>query len=460
MRTWVDLLLGRVEPASHGQRRNIRIAQAIIATGMGKGLGVLVSIIAVPLTIGYLGVERYGLWVTISTLLVWFQLADLGLGNGLTNSLSSAYGTDSIEEAQRDTATVFWMLSGVAAMLVVGGLLVGASIDWSALFRVQSPEARAELGPALATALVLTCLSLPLNIAERVYGAYQEGALVSLWSALGNIASLIALLVVTRIGGGLVALVLAFSGAVLVVKALSMLWLFTHHKPWLAPLPSRFSPERLRRLGVVGVEFLALQAATLVLFQTDSLLIVHFLGPQQVAEYNLVYRLFSLILLAQSLLLAPLWPAFSEAAVRGDWTWIRRAFMRSLVLNGALFGSAAVALAVAGRPILTLWSGGAAVAGQGLITLMMVWTLVSIWGNLLGIFLNGLQIVRSQAILATVMAVSNLVLSLLWVRELGAPGVVLATIVSYSATNAWIAPILGYRGLRRLELAHSGRSAG
>ncbi|NTU82071.1 MAG: lipopolysaccharide biosynthesis protein [Chloroflexales bacterium] len=451
MRHWVAMVLGRSAPGTHGQRRYVRIIQATLVAGLGKGLGLFVGIISVPLTIGYLGTERYGLWVTISTLLIWFQLTDIGLGNGLTNLLAEAYGADRPAQAQRDTATAFWMLCGVAALVAAGALLVGARVDWAGLFQVRSAEARAELGPALAVALGLTCLGLPLQVVERVYSAYQEGAVANLWSALGNLASLAALVLVTGTAGGLVALVAAMSGATLAVKVISALWLFTRHKPWLAPLPARFDPGRLRRLSVIGSEFFVLQLAAMVLFQTDSLLIAYVLGPQQVTEYNLVYRLFSFVLLAQGLLLAPLWPAYGEAAARGDWPWIRRAFARSMAVNWALFGGAAIVLALVGQPVITAWTGGLVMVDQGLITLMMVWTLVNIWGGLLGTLLNGLQIVRPQAILALVMAALNIALSLLWVRELGVYGVVLATIVAYGATNAWIAPILGYLGLRRLE---------
>ena len=43
----------------------------------------------------YLGAERYGVWLTISSLLLWVALTDFGLaGNALVDVLSEAVGND------------------------------------------------------------------------------------------------------------------------------------------------------------------------------------------------------------------------------------------------------------------------------------------------------------------------------------------------------------------------------
>src|SRR5437763_767538 len=92
LKHWRDLYLGRRHPVGEAQRRHVRLLQTL-ATGMaGRGVNVLVSFLSLPLTIGYLGKERYGLWVTITTMLAWLNIADLGLGNSLTNALAEADG--------------------------------------------------------------------------------------------------------------------------------------------------------------------------------------------------------------------------------------------------------------------------------------------------------------------------------------------------------------------------------
>ena len=67
LRALVALLLARQEPQSLGQRRYQRIIQATVTAVLGKGINVLVLLISVPLTLGYLGGERYGIWIAMTT---------------------------------------------------------------------------------------------------------------------------------------------------------------------------------------------------------------------------------------------------------------------------------------------------------------------------------------------------------------------------------------------------------
>ena len=62
---------------------------------IAKVLTLLMGFVSVPLTVDYLGAERYGVWLTISSLLLWVALTDFGLaGNALVNVLSEAVGHD------------------------------------------------------------------------------------------------------------------------------------------------------------------------------------------------------------------------------------------------------------------------------------------------------------------------------------------------------------------------------
>jgi O-antigen/teichoic acid export membrane protein len=121
-RYYLGLIFNQVQPANHSQRRYQRIAQGALAALASKGIGFLVSLISVPLTLGYLGAERYGVWVTISTLLAWLSIVDLGLGNGLLNALSEAYGKERQDLARQYISTAFLGLCGVA---ISAGLLIG-----------------------------------------------------------------------------------------------------------------------------------------------------------------------------------------------------------------------------------------------------------------------------------------------------------------------------------------------
>lgn len=65
-------------------KRNI-----IMSIGI-KTVGVFVSLFIVPITLGYLSEEEYGIWLTLSSMLAWIVFFDIGLTNGLRNKLTEA----------------------------------------------------------------------------------------------------------------------------------------------------------------------------------------------------------------------------------------------------------------------------------------------------------------------------------------------------------------------------------
>src|SRR5467141_1723142 len=117
VRYWTEIALGRVSPANEGQKRYQRIIHSTVAATAARGLNLFVGFISVPLAVGYLGRERYGVWITISSLLAFLSFTDFGLGSSLLNALAAAYGRDDRREAQRYVSSAFWLLAVMAIVL-------------------------------------------------------------------------------------------------------------------------------------------------------------------------------------------------------------------------------------------------------------------------------------------------------------------------------------------------------
>lgn len=425
------LLFGRITTDDPRKRRVLGILQSVVTNLGNRAIGMLVSFLSVPLTIGYLGTERYGAWVAIGSVLAWLGLTDFGLGNGLTNAVTTAAGQDRPDLVRTHLSNGVMLLSMIAGAVGIVALAAWPFIDWGALFGVTNPAAQAEIGPAVATALAIFLLSFPLGMAGKVYLAYQEGKIGSYWGAAGNILSLLALLVVTHTQGGLVWLVVAVSGTPLLLSVANNLYVFLVRRPTLRPGLRHVEYGAMRPLGKVGGKFFLIGIMALVVFQTDNLVIGHYLGAAQVPQYSLTYTLFSYTSLPQSILFQYLWVAYTEAIARKDIGWVKRTFHLNLWLGMAFTAVAVLAIAFLAKPFIGWWAGAAVVPTSALVLWMAAWAMINSFTNPIACLLASASHLRNQLIYSAVSTVSNIVLSIVLVQRWGVEGVIAATVISY-----------------------------
>lgn len=415
----------------HRRRRLVSIVEGAVSALAGKGIGVAVNLLAVPLAVGYLGPERYGVWALVGSLLAWVRLADLGIGNGLTNAIAGALGSERPDLVRAHVSTALAVLSAISALLAVAAALAWPWINWTALFGLKTELAQAEVGPAMAAAVGLFLLGFPLSVIGRTFNAAGDGKLGNLWGMAGNVASLVALLLVTQTQGGLVWLVLAVSGTGLLVTALSGVWLFTYRRPAIAPRFGSIEPGSAGTLMSVGAQFFLIQILALVVFETDNLMVAHFLGAEQVPTYSLTYSLFNYASIIQSVLFSYVWVAYSEAIARRDIEWVRRTFRLNLAASLAFTGAAVLPLVFIAQPFVRLWSGGVVQPPTDLVLWMAVWGMINAYCSPMACLLAAASHMRAQIAYSALAAVANIGLSITLVQRWGVTGVIAATVISY-----------------------------
>jgi O-antigen/teichoic acid export membrane protein len=401
-----------------------------VASIAARGTSTVTSLVAVPLTLRYLGTERYGLWITISSFVALLGFADLGLGNGLLTILAASHGKEDREEARRDISSAFFLLLAIGVGLLVGFAVAARFVPWARIYNVESDIASRECLGATAALAACFAASLPLGVVQRVQHGYQEGFAVHLWQAGGNVLGLALLLVAIRSEAGLPWLVLALTGSPLVATLISWAPELLIKRPWLLPSWSLVSRASARRVLGIGALFFLLQVS-IAFYASDNFVIAHVLGQDAVVVYSVPARLFAAIGLVASTLFAPLWPAYGEALARGDLAWARRTLVRSLELTFVVCAVPAVTLALWGHEILALWVGRDLEVPSSLLVGLAVWTVLAGLGNALAMFLNGAAELRMQVVCALSTAVVSLGLRLLLARPLGVSGIAWGIVAAY-----------------------------
>jgi O-antigen/teichoic acid export membrane protein len=389
-------------------------------------------IITVPLTLSYLGSERFGLWSTISSLIPMLGFADLGMGLGVMNAIAESHGKDDPQAAIQIVSNGCFMLSGIALIIMALFMLSYPFIPWDRIFNVKTIQAVQEAGPGTLAFMACFALNLPLRLVQRVQLGYQEGFFNSLWESLGRLLALGGLLLVIYWKGGLVWLVLALAGAPALALILNGISLFGLRRPWLRPRWKYFSIEAGKKLLRVGICFFILQFGVSVIHSADNLIAAQLLGPEAVTEYALPYRMFSLFIVITGVLVFPLWPAYGEALSRGETAWVRKTLVRSVILLLLCVGLPSLAMVAVGNYILHLWVGPAVSASFPLLLGLGVWTLILPVGHAISMLLNAANIFRIQIICTILTIISSLVAKVILVKFYGLPGIIWGGIIAYS----------------------------
>lgn len=433
-RGWRGLFTAR--SANAGRERYRRAGLTASASFLSKALTMVISLVSVPLTVHYLGAERYGVWLTIGSLLTWMAMTDFGVaGNALVNLLSEAYGRDDKTLAAEYSSSAFWTLITLSTTVGVIFLATFHRISWQAVFHVSSAVPAAELDRACAYSLIFFIASFPLSMLHSVYNAYQDGYVANLWSIAGNTSALVALIIVAHMKGGLPPLVLAISGTRATLQCANVCYIFFHRYPWLLPRPSAVRLAAVRRLLSLGGAYMLTQLASLGIYQSQPMIITQILGPSYVVVFVVTQKIVTLPNDLAYMATAPFISAFGEANARGDWDWIKGAFRNCLIASMAFGVPLTLAIAAVAKPLIRVWAGSAAVPDFPVIAGLAAFTLISVGMLPVGQLLTGLGRADVLAYSLGVCAAVTVGGGVLFAHWWGVGGVALAMALSKACTS-------------------------
>ena len=418
-------------PGGRAQERYRRAVLSTLASVAAKIVSVGTALISVPLALHYLGAERYGMWMTMSSLVAMLSFADFGIGNGVVNAVANAYGRDQIGEIRGYLSSGFFVLSAIAASVLLIFSLAYPFVCWYCVFNVKLPDAQSDSGPALTVLIICFALAIPFNVVQRAQMGLQKGFTASLWQCFGSVLGLVGVISAIHFRAGLAWLVAGLAGAPLIASLLNSLVFFGWQQRELAPSFAYVSRAGILRVAHVGMLFFLLQIMVTLTFTADNIIIAQLLGATAVAQYSVPEKMFSAVSTVLTMMLMPLWPAYGEALARGDRAWARRTLKRSFLAAVAISAFSSAVLVLAGPQIIRLWVGNVIQPSFILLLGLGIWKVVEAGGNAFAVYLNGAHIVKAQVVIATTTAFAALALKVYLVRRIGVAGLPWGTLTAY-----------------------------
>lgn len=419
-----------------GTERNRRALLTGGVATLARVVQIGTSLITVPLTLKYLGNERFGLWMTISSVLAMAAFADFGVGNGVLNTVAKAFGRDDIDGIRKAVSSGFTILNLIAASLLLLFFSIYHFVSWADFFRVDSPQARTEAGPALAVFTVCFALNISMDVVQRVQLGLQQGYRYGLWQLCGSAAGFIGVLGGIWLHVSLSVLVIAIAGAPVFATALNAVHFFGFVRPDLRPSRGLVGRDAISEIARLGGLFFVLQIVVAVSFSADNFIIARTLGAVHVPEYSIPQRMFALLTMMSGMLVAPLWPAYGEAISRGDMAWVRSTLVRTLLVVLAVASTVSAVLLIMSHKLIYWWVGSHIHPPFFLLLGLAIWTVLNCCGDTLASFLNGASVIRFQVVVASIFGAGCLALKIYFIRHFGIEGIPWATILAYGSLTA------------------------
>lgn len=394
-----------------------------------RAIGVAASFLAIPLMIGYLGPAKFGVWSTLLTVISWVVFFDLGIGNGLRNKVAELLAKNENGEARRYIASGYALIGMISVALCIIATVGTYFVRWQQVFNTQLVS-ESSLRGSVQIASFFVILNFWIGLIAALLGAVQKTSLIALGQMLSNLMVLAMVFSLTKTTNASISSLAFAYGVSLVASNLMLSYWFYCRYTDLRAVP-KLAKEHTRTLLNIGLQFFIIQLAALVMFTTDKILITQMFGPESVTQYDVVYKLFSIVTFAHAMVSAPLWSAYTDAYQRGDLDWIRKMLGKQLkIYLGVVVGVCLLALLA--KTILTMWVGPQILVEGGLIVAMGIFIAISIWSNIFAMLVNGIGKIKPQLYTAVIAMLINIPLSVMLAKytPLGLSGIVVGTTCS------------------------------
>ena len=403
--------------------RALTILKASAGAVGAKLVTTFTALVTVPVTLGHLGKERYGLWLAISGVMAMMSFADFGLGSGLVNSIVAARGAGDEQAVRRSVSNTFFMLLFVSALLIAATLVLVPFLPWASLLKFRSDTARAEVVPALLILGVGALVDVPLSIVSRIQVAYEEAARSAAWAVANTLTQLAAVLLAVRFTHGLPALVACYMTASVATVGSAFAYEVLVRRPELRPDLRLYDRDFVFGLVRRGGLFFTYQMAVNVTIWTDYMIVGNILGVQANARYGVAFRLFSVGMLA-AYASRGVWPVFASAVATGDFAWARRSFRKLLRLAGVCGLAAGVLIALCAPFLAHHWVGKDIDFEPSLLGAFVAWLVVFNLVEAITPVAMGDAFVRPHVLAYVVASVAAIAFRVLLVERIGLSGVV------------------------------------
>jgi O-antigen/teichoic acid export membrane protein len=327
-------------------------------------------LLAAPIVLRNLGVAQYGLWMVATAAVSTGAIVASGFCDANTQYVAGM-------RSRNDAGTLTRAVRSMVGINLLLGIAFGL-VSWaiSPLIARHVAPSDASLQTACLWSLRIASLLMPVRALESVcistQRAYERyGAAVRI-SIAARVLTLLAAVALTRVGRGVVSIMLA-TAALLLLGTIAQL-IRLHQLVGATSLLPAFDREATSALFGFGV-FSWLQAVSgIVISQADRLILGVSLGASAVASYSLCVQMAQPIYGIAAAALHFVFPYLAGRRTTAPLAELQRPVLKALAVNVLLVALGTAAALLFGKPFLNAWIGPSVAHDAAAVLPPVVWS--------------------------------------------------------------------------------------
>ena len=406
-----------------------RLRLSIVLNLSLRIFSIFINFLIVRVLLTYLGVDKYGIWVTISVLVNWFNLFDVGLGQGLKLKLTNSFSRVRIKNTIKLISSSYFLTTAISFFLLLLLIIFNSLSSWSNILNLSNAFDN-EVNTSIN---ILFFLFIPLFVVKLigiVYASLQLPFVDNIIKITAQFVFFVSILVYYKLNfePNLILVSISSLLPLVIIYCIFNFYIFKIKTPVLFPKVKSISIQSIKELASPSISFFVIQIGCIILYSTDNFIILQLLEPSDVATYNIFYKLYSAPFIFFNIYVSSHWSSFIDAISNEDYHWIRLkvfSFLKVLTTLVVFY----VFMFFLEENLLNIWLPNFIYNKSNLSIHLIIYFLISSLTTIYVYVINSFGKLRIQLWSYVIIAIINIPLSVYFVKYLkfGISGVINAS---------------------------------
>lgn len=399
-------------------------------------VNVVGGLVLMPFIISTLGDKQYGFWVLIGTFICYYGLLDFGIMLAVQRFVSRAIGANDTQDANTvvNTSLALYILIGVLVLIISGIVVLLAPV-------VIKDKNNLQIFRIIIALLSLSlAIGFPMRVFRGMLIAHLRFDINAITEIISNILRIALVLILLKMGEGLLILALVTFFTQLVMHVLTFVFAKLAIKEMVISF-KLVSKSKIKDIFNYSWISFAIGITDIMRFKVSSFIIAGFLGLSEVTIYSIALRLTEYFTQAVKSSVGILLPVFSQYEGRNNYEAIRKQYIFTTKICGYVTVLLGGTLILFGREFIQTWMGPSYIKAYNILVILAVANIFSAMQTVGGGLLYGISKHKYFIVANAIEASVSIILSIILVTKFGLYGIAWGVGIPLLLMKLFVQPI-------------------